>query len=247
MPEISASKYLVMAGWNDVPHIDEKTKAELLESTPPHLRDARSKGVPSLGSGAIYPVEESEIKVKPFEIPDFWARVYALDVGWNRTAAVWGALDPDADVLYIYSEHYQGQAEPSVHAEAIRGRGKWIPGVIDPASRGRSQFDGEKLFQTYKELGLDIHPAKNSVEAGIYAVWQSLASGRLKIFDTCHNFFAEYRIYRRDERGHIVKEHDHLMDAARYLVMTGKRHAKRKTDFNQYTSVSRHDVRGAWS
>jgi hypothetical protein len=30
-----------------------------------------------------------------------------------------------------------------------------------------------------------------------------------------------YRIYRRDEKGAIVKENDHLMDCCRYLVMNG--------------------------
>ena len=34
MPEITASKYLVEISWDDVPHLDEKTKRELLESTP---------------------------------------------------------------------------------------------------------------------------------------------------------------------------------------------------------------------
>ena len=226
MPEITKSKYLVMAGWDDVPHLDEQTKAELLESTPPHLRDARSKGIPSLGSGAIYPVQESEIAVDPFEMPPYWKRVYAMDVGWNRTAVIWGAIDPDSGIVYLYSEHYQGQAEPAIHAEAIKGRGKWIPGVIDPASRGRSQFDGEKLFNTYKELGLELLKAKNAVEAGLYVVWQALSGGRLKVFKTCRNWFAEYRIYRRDANGHVVKENDHLMDATRYLMMSGLGAAK---------------------
>ncbi len=57
----------------------------------------------------------------------------------ERTAAVWGAWDRDDDVLYVYSEHYRGQAEPVIHAESIRSRGQWIPGVIDPASRGRGR------------------------------------------------------------------------------------------------------------
>jgi len=35
MGEISASKYVVQAGWSSVPHLDEKTKRELLASTPP--------------------------------------------------------------------------------------------------------------------------------------------------------------------------------------------------------------------
>ena len=73
------------------PISDEQTKKDLYASIPPYQRDARSKGIPQLGSGAIYPVRESEIVRKPFEIPRYWPRCYALDVGWNRTAAVWGA------------------------------------------------------------------------------------------------------------------------------------------------------------
>src|SRR5215467_13831811 len=90
-PDAIMSKFVVMAGWDDVPHLDEQTKQDLYASIPPYQRDARSKGIPQLGSGAIYPVPESEIVCKPFEIPRYWPRAYALDVGWNRTAAIWGA------------------------------------------------------------------------------------------------------------------------------------------------------------
>ena len=114
------SRYVVMATWDDVPHLSEEDKEELWESIPPYQRDARSKGVPQLGSGAIYPVPESEIVVDPFQIPDWWPRVYGLDVGWNRTACVWGAIDRESATVYLYSEHYQGQSEPSVHAHAYR-------------------------------------------------------------------------------------------------------------------------------
>lgn len=226
MPEITPSKYTVFAGWDDVPHLDERTKKELLASTPPHLRDARSRGIPSLGSGAIYPVEESEVVIDDIPIPDHWLRVYAMDVGWNRTAVIWGALDRDSDILYLTSEHYRGQAEPAIHAEAVRARGDWIPGVIDPAARGRSQADGQKLYDAYCEQGLDLRAAVNTVESGIYEVWTRLSTGRLKVFRSLRSWLAEYRIYRRDERGRIVKENDHLMDATRYLVMTGIENAK---------------------
>lgn len=222
MPEISASKYLVQAGWSDIPHLDEKTKAELLSSTPPHLRDARSKGIPSLGAGAIYPIELSEILVDPFQLPPYWPRVYALDVGWRRTAALWAAWDRSVDCLYLYTEHYRGQAEPSIHATAIKARGEWIPGLIDPAARGRGQADGEQLMATYQQLGLKLQPADNAVEAGIYAVWERLSTGRLKVFKTLQNWQAEYRLYRRDENGRIVKDFDHLMDDTRYIVLGGK-------------------------
>lgn len=222
MPEISSSRYLVTAGWSDVPHLDAKTQRELLESTPPHLREARSEGKPSLGSGAIYPVTWSSNEVQPFQLPAYWPRAYALDVGWNRTAALWGAWDRSDDTIYCYAEHYRGQAEPSIHAEAIKARGPWIRGVIDPAARGRAQEDGRQLMATYQQLGLNIMPADNSVEAGIYEVWQRLSTGRIKFFSTLSNLRQEYNIYRRDERGRIVKKNDHLMDALRYLVMSGK-------------------------
>lgn len=221
MPEITSSRYLVQAGWDDVPHLDADTKRELLASTQPYLRDARSKGIPSLGAGAIYPVEESAITVEPFAIPAYWRRAYGLDVGWNRTAAIWGAHDPNTDTVYLYAEHYRGQAEPSVHATAIRARGEWIPGVIDPASRGRSQRDGQQLVQNYTDLGLKLSLADNAIDAGIDDVWMRLATGRLKVFRTCLNWLAEYRLYRRDEKGKIVKANDHLMDASRYLIRSG--------------------------
>lgn len=215
------TKHVVTATWDDAPHLTEEAKAELLSEIPPHLRDARTKGIPTLGSGAIYPVPESEIVCDPIEIPDHWPRAYGFDVGWNRTAAIWGAVDREAQTTYLYAEHYRGQAEPAVHAEAIRARGKWIPGVIDPASRGRGQKDGAQLLQDYLDLGLDISLAVNAVEAGLYAVWQRLSGGRLKVFKSCGNWLDEYRLYRRDENGKIVKEHDHLMDATRYLIVSG--------------------------
>lgn len=222
----SCSVPLVMITWDDVPHLDERAKKELWDSIPAYQRDARSKGIPQLGAGAIYPVPESDIVCDPIEIPKHWPRAYGMDVGWNRTAVIWGAWDRQSDTIYLYSEHYRGQAEPSVHAGAIRGRGEWIEGVIDPAARGRGQKDGEQLIQVYKDLGLTLTPANNGVESGIYTVFERLSGGKLKVFKTLQNWLSEYRLYRRDEKGHIVKGNDHLMDATRYLGVSGRDVAK---------------------
>jgi phage terminase large subunit-like protein len=218
---IKGNRYVVQIGWDDAPHLSEKEKAELLAKLPPHQRDARRLGIPQLGSGAIYPIGESEISCEPFEIPNYWPRAYALDVGWNRTAALWGALNRESDTLVIYGEHYFAHSEPGENARAIKARGEWIPGVIDPASRGRSQVDGTQLLESYCNLGLNLAMAINAREAGIYAVWERMVSGRLKVFKSCANFFKEFRLYRRDEKGRIVKANDHLMDCLRYYVMSG--------------------------
>jgi hypothetical protein len=63
--------------------------------------------------------------------------------------------------------------------------------------------------------------AENSVEAGLMQVLERLREGRLKVFEDLTPWLEEFRLYRRDKTGRVVKKHDHLMDATRYLVMSG--------------------------
>jgi hypothetical protein len=219
------TRFCVQIGWADVPHLSKQQQDELLDAFPLHERDARAKGVPMLGSGRIYPVDEAQLIVQPFAIPSYWPRAYGFDVGWKTTAAIWGAWDRDSDIVYLTSEHYMGQQPPQVHADAIKQRGDWIPGAIDPASAGASQKDGSTLIDEYRNLGLGLIEADNTVEAGIMACYRRMSSGRLKVFSTMGNWVREYRIYRRDEKGKVVKENDHAMDATRYLIMTGMANA----------------------
>lgn len=217
----SRGRFVATVGWPDVPHLSEARKKELISTYLPHEIEARTTGIVGAGVGAVYPLTEDNFKVDPFDIPITWPRAYGLDVGWNKTAAIFGAYDKENDTWYIYSEHYMGRERPVVHAEAIKARGSWIYGVIDPASKGRSQKDGTRLLDEYVALGLNLAIADNAVEAGLLHVLQRLISGRLKVFTTCSNWFGEYRIYRRDEHGKIVKKSDHAMDATRYLMMSG--------------------------
>jgi hypothetical protein len=49
-----------------------------------------------------------------------------------------------------------------------------------------------------------------------------MVSGLLKAMPNLHNWWNEFRKYHRNEKGVIVKESDHLMDATRYLVKSGR-------------------------
>jgi hypothetical protein len=200
---------------------DTGAKAELLRETPHWLRDARSKGIPSLGVGAIYTTPWQNITCEPFAIPAHWPRCYALDVGWNWTAALWMAYDRETLTRFIYAEYKASEQPPQVHADAIKARGEWIPGLIDPAAQNRSQRDGERLMTDYQGMGLNLTPANNAVEAGLVGVWRELEAGRIKVFRTLQKFGEEYRVYRRDEKGKVVKKNDHLMDCKRYLYNSG--------------------------
>lgn len=219
--EVSGAKAYVTAGWSDVPHLDQKTKEELWKSTPPHLREARANGTPSLGAGAVYPINPDSFRIPPFEIPAYFTRGYGFDPGWKRTAAIWGAYDRDNDVIYLTGEHYMGEQPITVHAAAIKARGAWMPGMADYA--GVNTLDGKRVIEEYRKLELRLQFADKAVEAGIMEVYDRLVSGRLKVFSTLSHWFDEYRYYIRDEKnGQIVKKNDHLMDATRYLVMGHK-------------------------
>jgi hypothetical protein len=218
MPAVNSSKYRVEAGWDDAPHLGAKEKREMLDATPLHLRDARSKGIPSMGMGAIYPYAVESIKVDPFVIPPHFRRGFALDDGWNVTAVGFYAHDPDQDILYKTAELYLKETRPEQAAQMILTRGKWLPGTGDAAARTR---DGIQVLDIYKRYGLKLELAEKEVEAGIYDVQMRLASGRLKIFSTCPQTLWEYQRYRRDEKGKIVKVDDHAMDETRYACRPG--------------------------
>ena len=224
LDEKDATKYMIMASWNNAPHLTEEAKAQMLKGIPPNQRKSRSEGIPMIGSGLIYPTDDSMF-INDIDIPKFWPKFYGMDVGWNVTAVTFCALDRANDCVYVYSEHYGTQAEPVVHADAIKRRGSWIKGVVDPAARGRGQADGKALFDIYKDLGLKLYIANNAVESGIYEVWSRLAEGRLKIFKSCNNLNRELGMYHRDQDGKIVKKNDHLLDSLRYGLVSGIDHA----------------------
>lgn len=220
-------KFVSMVGWENVPHLAEDVKEKLLAAIPPHMRAVKTRGEPYLSAGAIYPIPVDEILVTPFAIPDYWPKAYAFDPGWNRTAALFGAYDASTDCWYLYDEYYRGQAEPEVHAGAIRAHGSWMLGVADPhGSRAGRGVSADSFLEAYEKHGLELILANpcgpGSVEIGITEVYSRLSTGRLKVFRTLQNWLYEYRIYRRDENGKPIATNNHLMDTTRYLMLNGQ-------------------------
>jgi len=76
---------------------------------------------------------------------------------------VWGAINPETGVSYLYHEYYRSQAEPVIHAAGIKAVGDWIPGVEDPSCLGSTPVDGRSTMEMLTDLGLDVQPAVNAV------------------------------------------------------------------------------------
>ena len=229
------SRYVVNCSWEHCAHLSKEQKEEIYKVLAPHEREARSLGIPGIGSGKIYPVAESVFVISPSKIPDYYPKAFGLDVGWNFTAGVFGAYDEESDVWTIYSEYKGERQEPAVNAASMRARSQgWIRGVIDPASMGVSQSNGQSLIDIYTRNGLDVECANNSVEPGLLEVFQRLTEGRLLIHDTCVKILEELRLYHRKQNGTVAKVNDHLMDALRYLIMSGHNVLSVKPEEEEY-------------
>jgi len=245
----SANRAYVFCSWDDIPHMSERERERKLENTMAYEREARTKGIPTVGRGRIFTVEEDFFLVAPFRIPVHWPKIYGADFGFGSKAAgagtgvVWGAWDQENDVLYIYDEYFRAEAAPAVHATAIMARGEWIPGVGDYAGR---DLEGRKTLDIYRELGLDLINAEKQVYAGLVLMSQLFEEGRLRVFSTCQKWLQEYRLYSLDDKNQVIKKRDHLMDATRYLVMADRRRAKTKPIPKAYSAGHKPETFGLY-
>ena len=218
---VNGHKSVINMTWDDVPHLPQSQRDILLAGYSKFERDARTKGLPSFGAGRIYPFFEEQITVEQQRIPPWFPRAFGFDTGWNRNAVVWGAMDPETKVVYIYDEYYVGHTHPAINAHAIKSRGDWICGACDPD--GVNQEDGRQMFNIYCDEGLNLVKAnKKEKDATILMVGQMFESGQLKIVaDKCPNLLKEIRMYSRKEDGRIADTADHAIDAMHYLIKTG--------------------------
>jgi phage terminase large subunit-like protein len=241
-------KWACQLGWDEVPHLTEADKKALFSEYPSSEREARTRGIPALGSGRIYPILEEDVIVKPFPIPEHWPRAFGLDFGWHNTAALWGAQDPNTKVIYLYAEYKQGELSPHTHTFAIQSKGKWIKGICDPSGGGRNANDGRLLVDVYRSLGLDLTDGDNAITSGIARVLNLFESQQLKIFSTLEKTLKEFRVYRYDSKNTnqpARNQDDHLMDTLRYLTSQFEYVATSEVDEYRSTYHSESDERSS--
>jgi phage terminase large subunit-like protein len=223
--EESQDRTVVTMTIDDAEHFTPEERAKIIASYPAHEREARVRGIPTMGSGLIFPVLEEDIVADPFEIPRHWVQIGGLDFGWDHpTSAACLAWDRDADVVYLTKEYRQRQATPIIHAAALKPWGDWLPWAW-PHDGNNDTAAGPNLASQYRDQGLKMLPERatfedgsNSVEAGLMDMLDRMQTGRWKVFRQCASWLEERRIYHR-VNGKVVKERDDTISASRYALM----------------------------
>lgn len=220
---------------DDVGHYSEEDKARIISSYPAHEREARAKGVPIMGSGLIFPVEESAIVVEPFPLPDLWPRICGIDFGWDHpSAVVWLAWDRDKDVVYLYDSLRMRESTPREIAPLVTQRGQWVPCAWPHDGLQHDKGSGIQLAEQYREQGVNMlhemaqlpetgdengyKTSRTSVEASVLEMLNRMQTGRWKVFSNQKDWLQERQLYHRKD-GKIVKERDDSISASRYAMM----------------------------
>lgn len=227
---------------SDVDHYSAEERAAIIASYPAHEREARSKGIPTMGSGRVFPIEEEFIKCESFPIPDHWVQICGLDFGWDHpSAGARLAWDRDTDTIYVTATHRAREQTPAMFALAVKPWGAWLPWAWPHDGLQHEKSSGEPLAGQYRGQGLNMlrdkatHDPKpgeaegsggNSVEAGITEMLDRMQTGRWKVFSHLNDWFEEFRMYHRKD-GLIVKLKDDVISASRYAMMM-RRFAKAK-------------------
>ncbi len=184
--------------------------------------DALSGAFARLIGGGLFDKPEVELAMPAVRIQGIWPRVCAIEVTNSMFAAVWAAFDRTTQTMYVYDTYRAPKVSFAIHAEAMRKRGAWIPVLFDLESRRRSKEEGLRIGQHLGELGLDMFTITLDLDAGIVSVAEKISTSRLRVFETLPDWFAEYRTFKRDEKGELVDENNELLRCTALIAMSGE-------------------------
>jgi len=218
---------------DDAEHYTPEQRAAIIATYPAFEREARTKGIPQLGSGRVFPIDEDEIRCEAFPIPQHWPQIAGIDFGWDHpSAGARLAWDRDNDCVYVIACHRQREQTPAMFASSVRPWGalkgtndQWLPWAWPHDGLQHDKGSGEQLAAQYRAQGLRMLPQRATfddgsfgVEAGIAEMLDRMQTGRFKVFAHLADWFEEFRLYHRKE-GLIVKKGDDLISATRYALM----------------------------
>jgi len=187
--------------------------------------------------------------IKPFEIPQNWARFRGMDWGYNDPCAIlWFAVSPDSHV-YVYREMYVNETLSSDVAKEVVKLS--VDEYIDYTSaspdmwakRGRGGLTGETTEEDFSSNGVPLIRADNQRILGWQRIREFLSDSPdgepyLQIFSTCVNLIRTlpgltYHPNRTEDVSD--KDEDHAPEALRYGLMTRPSPKKLEEKSKAYT------------
>jgi phage terminase large subunit-like protein len=229
----------------DAEHYTPEQRQAIIATYPEYERKARTQGIPQLGSGRVFPLDESQIAIASFPIPEHWPQGCGLDFGWDHpSAGIRMAWDRDSDILYVMATHRAREQTPALFAAATRPWGDWLPWAWPHDGLQHDKGSGEQLMAQYKAQGLKMmalratfEDGSNGLEAGVMEMLERMQSGRLKVFHHLRDWFEEFNLYHRKD-GLIVKEGDDLLSATRYAIMMRRAFVTKRHKSQAYIPMS---------
>lgn len=223
---------------DDVTHYTKEQRDAIIASYPEYERDARTRGIPQLGSGRVFPLSDSVLRCPSFAIPNHWPRICGIDFGWDHpSAGVECAWDRDTDSFYVIAAHRAREQTPALFGAAVKPWGNW-PWSWPHDGLQHDKGSGEQLMALYRAQGLNMlgtratfEDGTSGVEAGVMDMLDRMQTGRFKVFNHLNDWFEEFNLYHRKD-GLIVKDGDDLISATRYALMM-RRFAKTATELKQ--------------
>lgn len=237
---------MILTSWDDVPHLTEQEKEAMAGIISPDELEARRNGVPSDGMGLIFSFDWPNVLIKGEQEKDIlqnitsprYIKFTSLDFGFNYPAVSYYIIDKMTKKKYMTQsfkfnnrgiEWVLDWMKQYVHIYGVNL-------IVDHAGNQRSQVDGKRLINDFVvPAGFRPILSVKGVDSNITNARNELKNETMFFLEsTNEQFFDEIHEYKRDIKGRIVKEDDHIIDTWLYFLSTHKTSIAYKEQMPQY-------------
>ena len=220
-------KYHMLSGL-DNPWVSSVKMRKAVGHLSAEAQDSRLYGKFTNQTGLVYPeINQNLHVIRPIPISRNWKKYVSIDFGVvNPFAALCICHDENTDTLYVVSEYYKTNETTIYNGKMVNKKFEQYKPfdlvVCDPESK-----DGRILLARHCGLSNKPAPKHIGVINSINLVKEKLAPDadgkpHLYIFNTCKELLKEFRLYSWNKnttgKDTVKKQHDHGLDALRYLV-----------------------------
>jgi phage terminase large subunit-like protein len=239
----------IRVSWDDVPEYDpwgepfllQATREQLQRDYLPHEREARIRGIPIQGKGAVFQLREwptYKTGTIDFKSNPRMERVISLDLGLVNDKTVISLIywDPMERIVYLHRQLVVQGIEEAVPTQYVNHLLKpevfGTPIVLpaDASTAGRYTMSSSSIRQLFEQYGLNVvqkaimNPpdaegrVTNHKSYGINQMRQMLEMGSFYINENCVEFLREAQNYYVDDKGRF-SDPDDCIDSCRYGVL----------------------------